>query len=88
MVSDEPRIDFPCAYPLKIIFVSGETRTTEVMSIVQQHAPDADELNAEVVPSRNGNYASLRISIEATGESQLKALHRALLDLSYVKMVL
>ena len=87
-MSDELTIEFPCDYPLKIIFVSGESRATQVMSIVQQHAPEADELQAEVVPSRKGNYASLRITIQATGEPQLKALHRELLDLAFVKMVL
>ncbi len=87
-MSDELKIVFPCDYPLKIIFVSGETRVSEVMTIVQQHAPDTDELDAEVVPSRNGNYASLRVRIQATGEAQLKALHQSLVTLPYVKMVL
>ncbi len=87
-MNDGITIEFPCDYPLKIIFVSGETRVSEVIAIVQQHAPEVDELDAEVVPSRNGNYASLRVSIHATGEKQLKALHQQLVALPYVKMVL
>ena len=61
---------------------------SEVVAIVQQHAPEVDELDVQVQPSRKGNYGSVRLSIEATGEAQLTALHKELVALPYVKMVL
>ncbi len=88
MVSEPPKIAFPCDYPIKVILVSGEMHVSEVLAVVQQHAPEVDELNADVKPSRNGNYGSVRLSIRATGEAQLTALHQALMNLPYVKMVL
>lgn len=87
-MNEPPVIHFPCDYPIKVILVSGDMRVSEVLAVVQQHAPEVDELNAEVVPSRNGKYGSVRINILATGEDQLKRLHKDLLSLDFVKMVL
>jgi len=68
--------------------VSGDNHVSEVLAIVQTYAPEVDELNAQVQPSRNGKYGSVRLEIQATGEAQLQALHRDLMALTYVKMVL
>ncbi len=87
-MSEPPKITFPCDYPIKVILVSGDMHVSEVLAIVQQHAPEVDELDAEVKPSRNGNYGSLRLQIKATGEEQLTAMHKELMALPYVKMVL
>ena len=87
-MSEPPVIYFPCDYPIKVILVSGEMRISEVLAVVQEHAPEVDELNAEIVPSRNGKYGSVRINILATGEAQLKDLHTDLMGLEFVKMVL
>jgi putative lipoic acid-binding regulatory protein len=38
--------------------------------------------------SRAGKYCSVRLSITATGEPQLRALHRALLEEPLVKLVI
>ena len=88
MSEEPPKITFPCVYPIKVILVSGDMHVSEVLAIVQQHAPELDELDAEVKPSRNGRYGSVRLNIEATGEAQLTALHQELMALPYVKMVL
>ncbi len=87
-MNEPPIIHFPCDYPIKIILVSGDMRVSEVLAVVQEHAPEVDELNAEVVPSRNGKYGSVRINIQATGEKQLKDLHAELMRLDFVKMIL
>jgi len=63
-------------------------RVSEVLAVVQEHAPEVDELNAKIIPSRNGKYGSVRINIQATGEQQLKDLHSDLMSLDFVKMVL
>ena len=87
-MDEPPRISFPCSYPIKVIMVSGDSHASEVLALVQVHAPEVDELNAEIVPSRNGKYGSVRVVIQATGEEQLQALHQDLMALTYVKMVL
>jgi len=87
-VSKPPVIEFPCDYPIKVILVSGDMRVSEVLAVVQEHAPEVDELNVQVIPSRNGKYGSVRINIVATSQQQLEALHAALMKLDFVKLVL
>ena len=83
-----PKIEFPCRYPIKVIGAIEDASVPEVIDVVRRHAPEVtpDEINTR--KSRAGNFQSVRITIQATGEPQLKALHRDLMQLGYVKMVL
>ncbi|MFK7731022.1 MAG: YbeD family protein [Pseudomonadales bacterium] len=85
---DAPRIEFPCAYPIKIIGASVEGFTDLVVSIVRRHDPDFDAGTVEHNDSRNGAYRSVRLTITATGESQLQDLFTDLKASGQVKMVL
>ena len=85
---EEPRIEFPCRYPIKVIGDREENAVTEIITVVREHAPEVtpDQINTRT--SRNGNYQSVRITILATGEAQLQALHADLMALDSVRMVL
>ena len=85
---EEPRIEFPCRYPIKVIGDSEENAVTELITVVREHAPEVtpDQINTRT--SRNGNYQSVRITILATGEAQLQALHADLMASDSVRMVL
>lgn len=93
MVTEQPpTIAFPCLYPIKVIMaqdaVGRDAQIEAVLAIVHEHADPVDREQLQLNPSRQGNYVSVRLEIMATGEPQLKALHRALLTLSNVKLVL
>ncbi len=85
---DEPRIEFPCDYPIRIIGEQAEDFRTVVLDIVRSHAGDIDESSVTVQESRRGAYCSVRVTIVATGEAQLEALHRALMAQPAVRLVL
>ncbi len=87
-VTDAPRIEFPCDYPIKVIATNDFSLKTSVLEIVRQHDACFREESVSLRDSREGKYCSVRLSIRATGESQLKALHRDLLANPLVKMVL
>ena len=59
-----------------------------VLDIVRVHAPGLEETSVSVRDSRDGNYCSVRFTIVATGEDQLRALHQALIADPRVRMVL
>ncbi len=86
------RIEFPCQYPIKIIGETiGETdeaASSQIIAVVCRHAPEVTADQISTRKSRNGNYQSIRVDIIATGESQLKALHKDLMALASVRMVL
>ncbi len=85
---DAPCIEFPCAYPIKVIGASVEGFTDLVVSIVRRHDPHFDVSTVEHNDSRHGAYRSVRLIITATGESQLQDLFNELKASGQVKMVL
>jgi len=88
-MSDTPKIEFPQTdYPIRVIADSGDTLLEEVVEILRRHDDSLRDDAVELVKSRRGAYSSVRVSILATGEDQLKALHRDLLRHPLVKMVL
>jgi putative lipoic acid-binding regulatory protein len=87
-VIDAPKIEFPCDYPIKVIGINHHRLRDVVVEVVRGHAPDLQEETISLHDSRQGTYRSIRFSITATGEQQLLALHRALLEEPLVKLVL
>ncbi|MEM7080188.1 MAG: DUF493 domain-containing protein [Pseudomonadota bacterium] len=87
-MGDMPKIEFPCAYPIKVIGYADKDSITQIIDIVRQHAPEVTPDQVSSRDSSAGNYHSIRVEIQATGEAQLKALHTDLLALDAVKLVL
>lgn len=87
-VGDAPRIEFPCPYPIKIIGHNVPDFRANVLRIVETHAPGFASTEVSVRDSREGAFCSVRVTITATGEPQLRALHAALVAEPAVKLVL
>lgn len=87
-MTDAPKIEFPCDYPIKVIGINHHSLRETVVEIVRRHAPDLTEESISLRDSRAGTYRSVRLSIIATGEPQLKALHKALMAEPLVKLVI
>ncbi|MCO4757781.1 MAG: DUF493 family protein [Oceanospirillaceae bacterium] len=87
--TEAPKIEFPCEnYPIKVLGRGGDNFQSLVIEVVQQHAPDLDVTTITVQDSKKGTFQSVRFSITATGEAQLSALHKALMDTGRVTMVM
>lgn len=88
-MTDVPKIEFPQEnYPIRVIADSGESLLEEIVAIVQRHDEGLRQDAVELVRSREGTYSSVRLAILATGEEQLRALHRELIEHPLVRMVL
>ena len=87
-MNDEPLIEFPCRYPIKIIVATGERHIAEVLDIVRCHSPKVspDDINSR--SSRGDKFVSLRVNLWAEGESHLKALYQELLAHRAVRIIL
>ena len=83
-----PKIEFPCAYPIKVMGVTCEELHDHVMTVMERHAPGFDQQTVTIRDSKKGNYQSLTVTITATGEPQLKAIFIDLKTSSLVRMVL
>ena len=85
---DAPRIEFPCDYPIKVIGDTGPHAVSDIISVVRRHAPEVTPDEISTRESRKGNFQSVRVTIVATGEAQLKLLHEELIALPNVRLVL
>jgi len=81
-------LDFPTAFPIKIMGRREGGFTTAVIEIVRRHAPDFVPGTIETRPSREGKYISLTATVNATSQQQLDTLYRELCDHPAVVMVL
>lgn len=83
-----PKIEFPCRYPIKVMGHATEDFERDVFDTVKRHAPGVQEQHVSSRPSAKGNYLSVTIVIEATGQEQLEILFADLKRLTAVKLVL
>ena len=81
-------IQFPCKFPIKIIFKNQPDTADELLTIVRQHHPELLDIAIQQQPSQNGNYCSITVTIEAQNQDALDALYRELTQHPNIKMVL
>jgi uncharacterized protein len=83
-----PRIEFPCAYPVKIVGENRDSFAETVVTLTRRHAPEVTSEDVQIRASRAGNYCAVTITIRATGEPQLRDLHATLKTCPLVRLVL
>ncbi|WP_461481807.1 HP0495 family protein [Porticoccus sp.] len=85
---DAPKIEFPCAYPIKVMGRAGDELHALVLEVMARHAPGFDRATITVRDSSKGSFQSITVTITATGEPQLMAIFADLKDNPLVQMVL
>lgn len=88
MSTEPPRIEFPCAYPVKIVGDGEADFRALVEQIVEQHAPGYDRDLTTERRSSQGRYLAVTVTIVATGPEQLQALFEDLKATGRVQIVL
>lgn len=85
---DPPKIEFPCAYPIKALGRQAEGFKEFVVEVMCRHAGHIDESMVTVRQSGKGTFVSVTVVITATGVEQLQAIHADLTASGRVHMVL
>jgi len=86
--SDASLIQFPCAFPIKVMGAKSDAFVPAVMALVRQFDPNLDDSTLELRQSTGGKYQGVTLSLTATSRAQLDDLYRALSGHPLVKMVL
>ena len=84
----ETLLEFPCAFPIKIMGARVDDFAQTVLDVVLRHAPDFDAATMQMRPSSKGNYLSITCTVNATSQAQLDALYIELSSHPMVKVVL
>ena len=83
-----PRIEYPCAYPIKVMGLHEEDFVACITEIVQRHDPQFVSETITYRESRNGKYLSVKVTITARGADHIEALFNDLKASGRVVMVL
>ncbi|MGZ5028725.1 MAG: YbeD family protein [Methylobacter sp.] len=87
-MSEETLLEFPCRFPIKAMGKANLELDLLVIEIVRRHAPDIHEGAVTTRLSKDGNYISVTIVVEATSKQQLDAIYQELSDHPHVLMAL
>jgi putative lipoic acid-binding regulatory protein len=84
----ESLIEYPCAFPIKVMGLQVEGFVHEVTSIAKQFDPTFDASSIQLRASKGGKYLGVTITVNATSRVQLDALYQTLSTHPMVKVVL
>jgi len=85
---EPPKIEFPCAYPIKVLGRDCAEFHPTILAVFERHAPGFDPTAIQTKSSGKGTFISVTITIEATGHEQLSAIHQDLVATGLVSMVI
>ena len=88
MSDQEPKLQFPCEYDIKIMGKKNSEFESVVIGILNKHIPDLKEGAIKERPSAKGNYVSLTANFHAESKKQLDDLYQELSDNPHVLMAL
>lgn len=86
--NDKPLIEFPCAFPIKVMGANQADFVDIMVAVVRQHDPEFDAATVVVRESSGGNYQGLTITVTATSQAHLDDIYRALTSHPLAKYVL
>jgi len=87
-IIEDTLFEFPCRFPIKAMGKNSGDLELVVVDIVYRHAPDTQNHEVNVKPSKDGNYLSVTVTIEASSKKQLDAIYQDLVDHPHVLMAL
>jgi putative lipoic acid-binding regulatory protein len=92
-VVDEPPVkeellQFPVAYPIKVVGRRSELQRVDVDAVVRAHAPDLSEDQISERDSNQQHFFAITYTINAQSKEQVVALANALQGLKGVLMLI
>ena len=88
MSEPETLLEFPCAFPIKIMGRTEDGFANAMLEVVLRHAPDFDAASMTMKASSSNKYLSLTCTINATSKQQLDDLYREITAHPLVLMAL
>ena len=87
-ITEDTLFEFPCRFPIKAMGKNSGDLELVVVDIVNRHAPDTQNHEVNAKTSKDGNYLSVTVTIEASSKKQLDAIYQDLVDHPHVLMAL
>ncbi len=81
---EESLLKFPCEFPIKAMGKATPELEIAVLEIMHRHVPDLGEGSVKTRESRNGNYLSITVTIQARSRDQLDAIYMELTSCEHI----
>ena len=81
---EESPLKFPCEFPIKAMGRATPELEIAVLEIMNRHVPDLGEGAVRIRESRNGNYISITVTIQARSRDQLDAIYMELTSCEHI----
>lgn len=81
-------IDYPCAFPIKVMGAQVNGFVTALVHVARQFDPVFDDTSVELRESKGGKYLGVTLTVNVTSREQLDELYRTLSSHPMVKVVL
>ena len=85
---EESVMEFPCEFPIKAMGKTTHDFDALVVSIIRKHAPEFTDSTVRTRLSRNGQYISVTVTIQAKSREQLDNIYMDLTANERVLMAL
>ncbi|MGF6147268.1 Uncharacterized conserved protein [Kingella potus] len=81
-------IEFPCAFPIKVMGGQHPDFLPAILETVRRHAPETEQEHITSRPSSGGNYLAATVTVQAQNQEHLDGIYRSLTAHPLVKVVL
>ena len=88
MSNDESLLVFPCEFPIKIMGKNHHGFHQAVIDILKKHLDDFEDTTLKVVESKQKNYCSITVVVNATSQEHLDGIYIELSASEWVIMAL
>jgi len=88
MTDRESLIEFPCRFPIKIMGRDQSEFEAHVLQIISAHVNDITTDDVSIRPSKNGNFLSVTVTVDAQNQEHLDRIYRVLTASEQVLYVL
>lgn len=75
-MSDESAIEFPCAFPIKMMGRDTAEFRATARALIEKHVGPVDEDAIKFNLSGKGNFVSVTVTVTATSQQQLDDIYR------------
>jgi putative lipoic acid-binding regulatory protein len=78
MTERESLIEFPCRFPIKVMGRDQSEFEAHVLQIISVHVDDITADDVAIRASKNGNFLSITVTINARDQEHLDRIYRTL----------
>ncbi len=87
-MSEDKLLEFPCSFPIKMMGRDTPAFRARAIALIEKHTGPLDKSAIREASSRNGNFVSITVTVNAQSQEQLDNIYRDVSDHDEVLMAL